>query len=336
MYLGSIQIAICARLFEGLASDNLLHFNLNAVYARIEDKGLVSRFMGTSFALYMVGMSVGPVIGGLFADFTISFAVALVLFLIMAIYLATISFLMPGDQPKEDAEYRQVESDDQITWTERISRTVTLILSPLRLIYELPRAIFYCASILFYTMVQSYLFPATMVYTSLRFEFTSRDNSFLVSIAALSSAVYLVIVHYVVPMISRLVQRKDSTSLPEGKNRHGHHDLVLGAASMAVQILTLIAFNSITQGWHAYLLISASSIGLAASSFMKSHFARTVPNPAQSMAALTMMETIGAMLSPVVLGGWLAAHPGGSFFYVGAGLLGAAMVLFVTGGCLSR
>jgi MFS family permease len=291
--------------------------------------------MGTSLALYMVGMSVGPVIGGLFSDFTNSFAVALVLFLVMAVYLAVISFLTPGGQPKQQEECHPVASDDLITWTAQIFHMYKLVLSPLRLLYELPRTVLYCVSILLYTMVQSYLFPATMVYTSLRFEFTSRENSFLVSIAALTSAMYLVTVHYVVPKVFQLIRRRGLTSSGE-RSSHGRHDLVLGAASMAVQVVALIAFSSITLGWHAYILIAISSVGLAASSFMKSHFARTVPNPAQSMATLTMMETVGAMLSPMVLGAWLAAHPGGSFFYVAAGMLGAAMVLFGIGGCVSR
>ncbi|KAH8723044.1 major facilitator superfamily domain-containing protein [Phaeosphaeriaceae sp. PMI808] len=335
VYLGSIKIAICARLFEGLASDNLLHFNLNAVYAQIPDKSLVSRFMGTSFALYMAGMSVGPVIGGLFSDFTTSFAVALALLLVMAVYLAAIPFFTQGDQAKEEAEYQSIEPEGYSSWREQITQTIRLVFSPLRLLYQLPRTAFYCISILFYTMVQSYLFSAIMVYTSLRFEFTSRENSFLVSIAAFTSAVYLVTIHHIIPEVVRLLRRRRSADFPEGKSQHGSHDLVLGAASIAVQLVTLTAFSSITRGWHAYVLIAVSSIGLTASSFIKSHFARTVPNPAQSMATLTMMETIGAMLSPVVLGAWLAAHPGGSFFYITSGMLGAAIILFVTGGCVA-
>jgi hypothetical protein len=335
VYLGSIKTAICARLFEGLASDNLLHFNLNTVYAQISDRGLVSRFMGTSFALYMIGMSVGPVVGGLFSDYTISFAVALALFLVMALYLATISYLMREDKSKDGAAFHPVGVEDQVTWTESISQKIRLIYSPLHLLYQLPRTSFYCVSILLYTMVQSYLFPATMVYASLRFGFTSRENSFLVSIAAFTSALYLVTIHYAVPRVIRLVRRKILNSVSEGQN-YGPHDLALGAGSMAVQILTLFALSSIKQGWHIYPLIAVSSIGLTASSFMKSHFTKTVPNPTQSMATLTMMETVGAMLSPVLLGTWLAAHPGGSFFYLAAGILGVAFVLFIAGGCMSR
>ena len=304
------------------------------MYAQIRDKSLVSRFMGTSLALYMAGMSVGPVIGGLFPDFTTSFVVALALFLGMAVYLAAISFSEYGGKPETGEQYHPVEAEDRVIWMDQISRTARLVLSPLHLVYQLPQTAFHCISLLFYTMVQSYLFPAIMVYTSLRFEFTSRENSFLVSIAALTSAVYLVTIHYTVPNMLRLLKRGRIELVSEEKSYDGRKDLVLGVASIAVQLATLTAFSSITKGWHAYLLMAISSIGLTASSFIKSHFARTVPDPAQSMATLTLMESVGAMLSPVVLGTWLAAYPGGSFFYVAAGMLGTALVLFFAGGCV--
>lgn len=73
------------RIFEGLASDNLLHFNLNTIYVSLTLPSSVSgqkasQLMATSLGLYMLGTAVSPVAVSLFQSYTASFAAALAIF----------------------------------------------------------------------------------------------------------------------------------------------------------------------------------------------------------------------------------------------------------------
>ncbi|KAI1440004.1 hypothetical protein F5Y02DRAFT_404145 [Annulohypoxylon stygium] len=52
--LKSIHVAIAESLFEGLATNSLLHYALAAIYVQSDDEQRISQLMRTSLALYML------------------------------------------------------------------------------------------------------------------------------------------------------------------------------------------------------------------------------------------------------------------------------------------
>lgn len=94
VFSGNIYVALSGRIFEGLASDNLLHFTLNIVYTQGTSKERSASLIVYSLALYMVGMSVSPFVAGLFKNFTVSFFMAIGLF---AVAVAHVQIFVAGD-----------------------------------------------------------------------------------------------------------------------------------------------------------------------------------------------------------------------------------------------
>ncbi|RYO81021.1 hypothetical protein DL766_006594 [Monosporascus sp. MC13-8B] len=82
-----IYIALSGRIFEGFASDNLLHFILNAVYSQSRCKEKASSLISYSLAFYMIGISTSPFVAGLFQNFNVSFFIALALFAVSVSYI---------------------------------------------------------------------------------------------------------------------------------------------------------------------------------------------------------------------------------------------------------
>ena len=80
MSIRNIFVALSGRIFDGLASDNLLHFTLNTIYAQSSQPATTSLLIGYSLALYMIGISTSPFVAGLFQNFMISLLMAMVLF----------------------------------------------------------------------------------------------------------------------------------------------------------------------------------------------------------------------------------------------------------------
>ncbi|RMZ66207.1 major facilitator superfamily transporter [Pyrenophora seminiperda CCB06] len=330
--VNNIYVALSGRVFEGLASDNLLHFSLNAVYAQSPNQDTASSLMAYSLALYMIGISVSPFIAGLFANFTVSFFMALGLFAASIVYLQVfvraswIEQVPVGEFGRKDVDLRS-------TW----KRWLKTANSPMKIFQANPFHIFTGASLFFYNIVQSYMFQALMVHTSVHFGFTGRSNGFVLSIAHSVAATYIFVTIFAVPNISRRIRSNYSGA--ETRSGSRVRDLVLALVSLTVQILSLVALGLATRSWQIYCIAASLAVGLCTPSFIKAYstsWFASVEKPA-ALAALAMMETLGSVLGPVVLGGlqsYLSQDAG--VFYVAAGLSVASFLSLAVGYVVGR
>ena len=344
VYRRNIKIAISGRFFEGLATDNILHFNLNAIYVCTPKKEAIPRLLGTSLTLYMLGMSLSPTIVGFFPSFVTSFLVALSIFAVALIYLIVFvhnfkpppSLAGPSIGSRPFAHGRNHPSKDTKASLYGIPHVLSVFFRPLLVYYQSPHTLPHGICMLLYNSVQAYLFPAIMVHTALRFGFTSDQNGWIVSIAAGTSAVYLFTVLYAIPIVAPFFRDHIRGSIAEATETHKakrvlSSDFIYAAISVVTEIAAISGLQMAAQPWQVYPFISLSALGLAAPSFIKSQFITFVDNAAQAVAALAMAESIGGLVSPAILGTWQREHPGGGVFFFAAGILGAALVFLVAG-----
>jgi hypothetical protein len=95
-----VAIAMSGQVFEGLAFDNILHFNLNVVYVRAHSQHPTSRLIGSSLALYMIGISISPFVASLLGNFRDNFIVASGCFwLHCCIFLLAYAFSLKQSMP---------------------------------------------------------------------------------------------------------------------------------------------------------------------------------------------------------------------------------------------
>lgn len=335
VYSKSIAIALSGRVFEGLASDNFLHFNLNAIYVRVANKALVSRFIGASLAFFMIGISISPAVAGLFHDFVTSFFMAIGIFAFSLIYLLIFAGkqqnLVVQSTRKQTDTHASRDDDFRATWlaTEPSSCIARTVLSPLQPFYTRPASLLSGISILFYNSVQSYIFSLIMVHNSLNFQFSGKQNGQLLSIVHAVSASYLFLVLFGIPEITRRYRQKASVAESPSVNR----DAVLALVSLTMQVLALLGFANATRAWEVYVISAFLALGLSTPSFIKSHFIGFFKKAEarQAIGALTMMETIGGLLSPLILGFWQTTWPGTGVFYTAAGMVAVADGLFCAG-----
>ena len=325
-------MALSGRVFEGLASDNLLHFSLNAVYAQSPDQDKISSLMGYSLAFYMIGISVSPFIAGLFANFTVSFFMAFGFFAVSIVYLQTVVGASHIEQVPMNGYDR---NDKNLTSTRR--KWLKTAISPLKTFQTNPLHIFTGVSLFLYNIVQSYVFQAFMVHTSVRFGFTGKSNGFVLSIAHSVAAAYILVTLFAMPKISRCIRssRSDTGSTSGSRVR----DLVLALTSLVVQILSLVALGLATRPWQVYCIAASLAVGLCTPSFIKAYsmslFA-SIEKPA-ALAALAMVETLGSVLGPVVLGGLQSyLSRDAAVFYVAAGLSGVSFFSLAIGDVVGR
>lgn len=181
----AVAIAILGRVFEGFATDDLLHLNLNAFYVESASLSQAPRLLGSSLALYMMGMASGPVIAGLLNGFMAGFFMALAAFSISIIYLLT--FLPRGSTSDHIGITREsIEATDEEDSTilkvspRRDQRWVGLIaifqpfLQPLLFLqnnFAVPNGL----AILLLNAGQGYFFQALLVHMSTSFGFTSKQ-----------------------------------------------------------------------------------------------------------------------------------------------------------------
>ncbi|EFR00307.1 hypothetical protein MGYG_03308 [Nannizzia gypsea CBS 118893] len=297
--LRSVPIAVSGRLFEGIASDNLLHFNLNTIYVSTASPSApkTSRLIAASLALYMIGTAVGPMAVTVFQNYTASFTAALAIFALAMIYL--MAFV-----PKPAKRDLASEMDNSEPVEERVSNKLRLmvLLSPLQPFYDKPVAIPYGLSLLLYTAVQGHLFPVIMVFASIRFHFASSENGLLVSIAAACAALQILVKVYVAPAIARLLGRGSATA-----SSNANRNTVV--AAVCIQMAALIAMTRVMSAVQLYLAVAVSAAGLAVPAFFKSHFVSFMPDASQAISALTFMESVGGLASPFFLGSWQAVFP---------------------------
>ena len=107
---------------------------------------------------------------------------------------------------------------------------------------------------------------------------------------------------------------------------------------MTMQSVFLTFLGLATKPWQVYLMVCFFSVGLAAPSFIKSYTVLYFPldDGPRAIAALSMMETIGGLLAPFVLGGLQTAHPGAGILYVASALIGISGVVFGVGALVER
>ncbi|GIC86257.1 uncharacterized protein Aud_002625 [Aspergillus udagawae] len=298
----SVTIAVSGRIFEGLASDNLLHFNLNTIYVSITSPSSsqeTSQLIATSLGLYMLGTAVGPLAVSIFQSYTASFTAALAIFSVALVYLVTF------------VRVPAVQAVPQMQTYSKIPSGLNVLLSPLRSFLDNPRAIPYGLSLLLYTTVQAHLFPAIMVFASVRLHFGSFQNGLLVTTAAGCAAVHLLLKVFILPGVRRL--RLNSDRLTD-------RSAVLGA--LAIQMLALVAITQVQSAGQLYLAVSVAAAGLSLPAFFKSYFISFMPDASRAITALTFMENFGGLMSPFVLGSWQSVAPGPSVFGFAVALLG--------------
>jgi hypothetical protein len=336
-----MRIAIAGRVFEGLATDNVLHFTLATIYIRTKQPDRFSRLMIISLALYMAGMSTSPTIVTFLPNFQFSFAVAIallgssILYLALFVPVTTISVVEAnGTESLGKAE------------TKRSS-----FLDPILFYTKEPVSFLPSLGIFFYNSAQAYIFPAIMVHSALRFGFTSIENGYLISIAASTSSLYLFAVLYAVPKIQKI--RGDRKALPaEGQNLNHEEsqgtisdqplryrftsDAFYALLSMLVLLLGLPCFLIVRLASQVYGLVVFISLGLAAPSFIKSYAVSIATEKELALAGLAMMESIGGLFSPVVLGAIQSFSGLDAVFIAASSLVGIAILCIVGSVCIGK
>ncbi len=351
-------MALSGRVFQGLASDNVLHLSLNLVYVQTTDKGRASRLIGTSLLLYMLGISLSPFVVGFFDRFETSFAIALALFGLSLVYLLTCIKPASGSRIVGSEIGGLPLHDETVfrasTWKMKtLSRSFASYFTPLSALQSSPLLFLVGLSLFTYNIVQSYIFAAILVHTAVVFHFSSRQNGVLISLVHAVSAVYLLSILYLIPSLSRLFRilnrqnktpqavqyetpRTRLTSKPQNGNKHDltvrTSNSILGILSFATQLLSLLLLTKITESWQIYPVVSLLALGLATPSFVKSYVLTYLPEAvsmAHGVAALAICETLGSLLAPLILGGLQARWAGAEVFFVGAGIIGVAGGFFV-------
>ena len=335
----SLLTALSGQIFEGLASDNLLHFNLNAIYVQTTDRASFPRLIGTSLALYMTGISVSPFAVGLFHDILISFVIAIGLFAISLLYLLLFVASPRSKHSSTSASLADLAQGERtISASCRVGKTFKTIssaLSPLKVFYTSPSAIAPSLSLLLYNTGQAFVFQAIMVYTSLRFGFTAKQNGLLISIAHLTSAVYLFFTLFAVPrIIEALDKRKERICASGSLNGQPRTaDATFAVLSLTIQstFLTVLGFNN--EALRVYPIVCVFALGLATPSFIKSYTLSSfsIGEAPRAVAAMTIMETMGGLLGPLVLGGVQTAWPGSGVLFITSGIMGISAVVFGSG-----
>lgn len=340
VHLTSIGVAVSGQVFEGFASDNILHFNLNAIYVQSPDERLVSRLIGTSLALYMIGISVSPTIASLLVKFESSFIMASAIFAIALLYLFwgvrtkrregpwQPPTVIPG-KPSESEATRPMAGRVSLWGLLRVSA------SPLRFFATRPLSLIPGFSLLLYNATQSYLFPAIMVHTSVTFGFSSRENGFLISIAHAVSSAYLLFTLFIAPYVWQKLRENVLAKLPHAvlHGNSGLSDAALAVFCLLIQTLSITLFALATKPWQVYCTVALCALGLATPSFVKSYFVTLFSSreASQAVVALAMMEMLGSLLAPIGLGGLQTLWPGNRVFFAAAVCVGFASMLFMAG-----
>lgn len=277
----------------------------------------------------MIGISISPAVVGLFGSFVTSFFVALGIFAFTLFYLAA----FVGDQ---QSEHEPTTTNSPTGVRADSNRNIPLVsrnawaalagtmFSPLRPFHARPASLMSGMALFIYNVVQSYMFSLIMVHTSLDFRFSSRQNGQLLSIVHAVSAAYLFLVLFGIPEITRRYRFNEHSEL------RGKTDAILALISLVMQIISLVGFANATQIWEIYFISGFLALGLATPSFIKAHFLGffAKDDAANAMGAMTMMETLGGLLSPSVLGLWQTMWPGAGVFYAAAGMMIVATSLF--------
>jgi hypothetical protein len=331
----NIYVALSGRMFDGLASDNLLHFTLNAIYTQTPESNTTSSLIGYSLALYMVGISTSPFVAGLFHNFTVSFFMAMVLFALAIGYLQLCVTSREqrnerASEPDSDAVDR---GDRSSTSPKSVLNILKTFITPLRTFRNYPASLLCGMSLFAYNLVQSYTFGALLVHTSLRFGFTGKENGFVITIAHSIAATYLLTTLYVLPRVLKL-RLKLSNSERHAEFQPSANNGLLAMISLAIQSVSLLVVGLATKTWHIYVATVLLALGLPTPSFIKAYVVGCFRGPEknEALAALAVMEVMGDVLGPIAFGGWQSYDAmGGLVFFGAAAVVATSLILFTLG-----
>ncbi|KAK5637666.1 hypothetical protein RRF57_013381 [Xylaria bambusicola] len=319
-FVRHVGIVMSSQVFEGLASDNILHFNLNALYAREVDINKTARLIGTSSALYMIGISISPSIAGILHRFTDSFLMAYALFTCALLYV----FLFVKVPPHASANIRVgavpgSRNEGSQSRPASFLAAISFPIAPFSFLLQDCRLVAIGLVLFLYTMAQSYTFSAIMVHTSAEFGFSSRENGFLLTLVHAVASLYLFSVLFVAPRVVKFKRTSPSgleNPPPQATNA------ILALASLMIQACALLCFGFIREMWQVYLFSALLALGLAFPSFLKSDFSSrfNVAERPRALAALAAMELSAGLAAPITLGGIQALWPGNIIFFSASGL----------------
>ncbi|KAI0455777.1 major facilitator superfamily domain-containing protein [Xylaria acuta] len=335
----SIYVALSARIFEGLASDNLLHFNLNAVYAQSPSKDKASSLISYSLALYMIGISVSPFVAGFFNNFTTSFFMALGLFVVAIVYVqlclpASISKREQAKALPQQQETRAVENQQRNGLLSRLANLSETVFSPLEPLRKRPIYLFIGLSLFCYNVVQSYIFDALLVHTSIRFGFSAKENGLIITTVHSIAALYIFASIYLIPKVLRYFNARGCFQILRSRLQTRDKYSTMAKISLIVQILSLTALGLANEAKQIYPITALLAIGLPIPAFIKAYFLSLFESEQRpvALAVLAMMETVGSVIGPLLLGGLQSYFSAsGSVFFAAAGLGGASLILLGIG-----
>ena len=264
-----------------------------------------STLMGVSLALYVVGISISPFVGGLLKDIRQSFIVALALFGVSIVYTLilvrrfTLKLASPEDGPSSGHQQDARNADPSAESTFDLAMFKT----PFSPLAKGPRMLFTGLAMMVYNTGQTYIFEAILIYTTLTLRFNPTENGALLSIASGSGAVYLSVTLLLIPFISArlgLSKPGNETIRKDASSRH----FMLAVFSLAIYAAFLTALAYTRNDKYIYDLFPLAACGIAASPFIKSYFASQFPQQDRpgAIGALVVMESIGAFLGPICLG----------------------------------
>ncbi|KAI1421998.1 hypothetical protein F5Y12DRAFT_765123 [Xylaria sp. FL1777] len=349
VFVGNIGIAMSSQVFEGLASDNILHFSLNSLYVRAKTVNGTSKLIGSSLALYMIGISLSPSIASLLGNFRYSFVMAYGLFLIAFLYLVVCVRVSQTDASagSNDTRPDNIDTEAEALTPTLFSRISDFMAFPVLFVTEDYWRALPGLAILFYNSAQSYIFSALMVHTSVHFGFSSRENGHLLTIIHAVASGYLFMVLFLTPKVSAIIeQRKPKTydvitpTSQRGKrnDKSRFTDASLALVSFLIQATALILVAIARELWQIYPISALLALGLACPGFVKSYFAASFESTSKprALAYLAIMESCGSLIGPIVVGGLQAVWSDGNTFIVAACCVCFASILFLRGVIIDR
>ena len=330
----SIIVALTCQVFEGFASDNLLHFNLNAIYVQTPEKGQVSKLIGSSLALYMIGISISPFVASRFDDISSSIILALGFFAMAFIYLLIFVKSRQSDNDSSTAGVGIVIQRPRSQPRSCCQRVMTSIASPLQAFRALP-VMLSGISLLIYNIGQAFTFSAIMIHTTLRFGFSDKQNGLLISIAHSTASLYVLSALFIIPRTTTPWRHSKSSSPPRA---HGTAEALYALLSLTAQAVSFLLLALANQSWQVYPVVILLALGLATPSFIKSFTVGQMSRSEapQAIAALAIMEASGALISPLTLGGVQTVWPGAAVLFGAFVMMAGSAALLGLGWLMHR
>jgi hypothetical protein len=306
---------------------------LNAIYVQAP-RQIVSKLIGTSVAMFMIGISVSPTIAGVLPDFRMSFIMAMILFAITLLYIL---ICVPNGSikrsPSNDSRSAAINTLAKHEYRKTtISNFMKTTMAPLSLLSMKPPAWIPAIALFLYNLIQSYAFTAIMVHTSIEFGFSSKKNGFLISIVHGVASIYLLLTLFLGPFLANFVCNSTRKKEKPLKSR-ARTDASLAVSAMFTQSLALFMLGFATLEWQVYGSVALCAFGLSAPSFVKAYFVTIFDKSdgPQAVAALAIMETIGGLVAPLVFGGIQSFFPGKEVFFLAASCILLATAIFGVG-----